>query len=525
VNYKLCIIAAGLGSRMGDLTKNINKALLPLNNKAAISHVIEKHDSEVEIIVAVNYEKEKIIEYLECAYPERNIKFVVVDKIKGYGSGPGYSLLLCKKYLDSPFILSTIDTIFIEKCPNPYSNWMGIDLVKNSKEYCTVKEHKNQRKIKSIHDKVEGYSNKAFIGIAGIKDYKLFFSSLISNRRSIGGEFQVSDGFIKLIDNNLETKKFTWYDIGNLDGYREAIKKFSNDENRFDFSKFGENIYFIGSKVIKFFSEESIVKNRIKRAEYLKGLVPEIIKKKKYFYSYNKVEGKVIYDVREPKVTKELLIWLTNKLWIKKNLNHDSKREFRNACHNFYFDKTIKRLNIYYEKFKIKDEISLINNLKIPKVKLLLESIDFDWLSNGIASGFHGDLQFDNIILTSKKEFKLIDWRQDFSGIIEYGDKYYDLAKLNGGLYISYKNIKRGDFNFSIKHGNINLNYEKDKFLVDSKKIFNSFILNQKLDIEKIEILTSLIFLNMAPMHNEPFSHYVYNMGKYNLFKFISEVK
>ena len=60
MEYKLCILAAGSGKRMRPLTDNLNKALLPVNYKAAISYVIEKHRQDVEIIIAVNYEKKKL---------------------------------------------------------------------------------------------------------------------------------------------------------------------------------------------------------------------------------------------------------------------------------------------------------------------------------------------------------------------------------------------------------------------------------------------------------------------------------
>jgi len=40
--YEVCILAVGVGSRMGPLTQNINKAILPINFKAVISHIIEK---------------------------------------------------------------------------------------------------------------------------------------------------------------------------------------------------------------------------------------------------------------------------------------------------------------------------------------------------------------------------------------------------------------------------------------------------------------------------------------------------
>ena len=41
---------------------------------------------------------------------------------------------------------------------------------------------------------------------------------------------------------------------------------------------------------------------------------------------------------------------------------------------------------------------------------------------------FHGDLHFENII-ANKNKFTLLDWREDFSGLKNYGDLYYDLAK------------------------------------------------------------------------------------------------
>ena len=52
-DYKVCILAAGVGSRIGDVTNNINKALLPVNFKAVISYIIEKFPKNIEIVIAV----------------------------------------------------------------------------------------------------------------------------------------------------------------------------------------------------------------------------------------------------------------------------------------------------------------------------------------------------------------------------------------------------------------------------------------------------------------------------------------
>lgn len=110
---------------------------------------------------------------------------------------------------------------------------------------------------------------------------------------------------------------------------------------------------------------------------------------------------------------------------------HDVDSEkFRSVCLDFYKIKTEKRLSDYYSKYSFTDTESVINGIQIPKLSDLLSKVDFDWLSNGSPSVFHGDFHFENII-EQDDGFKLLDWRQDFGGIVEYGDVYYDLAKLN----------------------------------------------------------------------------------------------
>ena len=68
MDFKVCIIAAGIGSRIGSFTKVFNKALLPLNGKPAICYIIEKFPNEIPIVIAVGYKKETIIEYLKYNY-------------------------------------------------------------------------------------------------------------------------------------------------------------------------------------------------------------------------------------------------------------------------------------------------------------------------------------------------------------------------------------------------------------------------------------------------------------------------
>ena len=235
------------------------------------------------------------------------------------------------------------------------------------------------------------------------------------------------------------------------------------------------------------------------------------------------INGNVLYDQKDYLFVLDLLTWLKNELWITKKLSSSQRRFFFTSCHDFYYKKTLNRLNNYYSRFNCEDKESVVNNIRIPKVEEILNRINFDWLCKGVPTNFHGDLQFDNILITPENNFKLLDWRQDFSGLIDYGDMYYDLAKLNGGLYISYKKIKQNKFGINLSDNEVSLDMEEDKLLVNAKKIFNKFILKNNFDLKKIEILTGIIFLNMSPMHNAPFSHYVYYLGKKQLMQWISK--
>ena len=70
---------------------------------------------------------------------------------------------------------------------------------------------------------------------------------------------------------------------------------------------------------------------------------------------------------------------------------------------------------------------------KISKTSELLKQIPWDTIYDGIPSFIHGDLQFDNVLYNHQTDsFVLLDWRQDFGGVVEYGDMYYDIAKMRG---------------------------------------------------------------------------------------------
>jgi len=266
------------------LTKSFSKALLPLGYKAAISQIIEKFPKKIEIVVAVGYEKKKVSEYLKCAHKDRNIKLINIDVFSGKGSGPGYSLLSCKNHLKCPFIFYSVDTIVEEKIPLPNYNWMGVASVKkkDTSEYCSVSFKK--KIINGLHDKIHTNNKKVFIGLAGIKDYKIFFQSLEKHNHLLQNEMQVSNGFKALIPKKIHPIAFTWHDIGKLKEYYKTKNLFSYKNEIFNFEKTNEYLYFVNDKVIKYFHDTSVIKKRFLRSIKLKQLCPKVELKTNHFY-------------------------------------------------------------------------------------------------------------------------------------------------------------------------------------------------------------------------------------------------
>ena len=172
---KFCILTAGKGTRNDNIV-NLHKALLPLENKPVISHIIDKLDNDIEIVIAVGYKSEQIISYVKTVHYDRKIIFVEVDNYDDIGSGPGYSLLCCKSKLQEPFTFTSVDTLVKGDIDfmNIGENWLGVSSinVEDSLNYCLVSGGKYLDKL------YYGSGNSAYIGMAGVYDYESYWKKL-----------------------------------------------------------------------------------------------------------------------------------------------------------------------------------------------------------------------------------------------------------------------------------------------------------------------------------------------------------
>ena len=219
------------------------------------------------------------------------------------------------------------------------------------------------------------------------------------------------------------------------------------------------------------------------------------------------VEGSILEEK-----FKSFLKWCSSDLW-KPKLETE---EFEETCSNFYFDKTIERIAKLEKATGIEDKEEVINNTYCRPVKEILVNLDKYRLTEGVPCKFHGDCVPDNIIEKDGK-FTLIDWRQEFGGG-EVGDVYYDLAKLNHGLTfdIASSNHYKVDFN---KEG-IEVDIFRSDKLARCREVLYDFLREYDYDIKKVEILTSLIWINMAPLHEGDLKTFLFYFGKFYLNKY-----
>ena len=506
-----CIVSSGKGTRMHHLTKNINKALLPINGKAVISHIIDKVPKDYDIIITTGYKSELLKEYCEAAHQDRNITYVNVPDYDSETSGPGSSLLKCKYLLQRPFYFSTVDCLIDDKLPIIDSDWIGVSPTSIPELYATARLDEGLNVINFKNKSKTGYEY-AYIGLSAIYNYEIFWKTLENNIEKTGEIVSVYKSKNNIMNYQVTAKIMNWYDTGTVDSYTKV--KQLMEENYFTLDKTDEYFYNVNNNIIKIFVDNKTCENRIKRAEILKEYIPELTYKGNNTYAYKFFEGYTLYEIDTFKIFKKFLTWL-KYFWKIENV------ELKNDAKIFYHDKTYKRLDMFLKKYPDILEIEHnIDGINYKKMNYYLNKIDWSSLDDCLPSKtFHGDLQFDNIIFDGDienvdGEFKLIDWRQSFGNSTEYGDIYYDLAKLYGGLLISYYDMKKNNFSFDDIDGNIKLNYEPSENLKYFKKYYEKWIIDNNYNLDKVKKLTFIIYLNMMPLHEKPFDLFLFYFAK-----------
>ena len=143
------ILAAGMGKRLGEYTKNNTKCMVPVNGVPLIDRVLKQLSSLKlsRVVIVVGYEGQKLIDYIGNEYNGLKIEYIfnsIYDKTNNI-----YSLALAKdKMQEDDTLLLESDLIFDDRlfslvvdnpCPNlalvaKYEAWMDGTMVQIDEE-------------------------------------------------------------------------------------------------------------------------------------------------------------------------------------------------------------------------------------------------------------------------------------------------------------------------------------------------------------------------------------------------------
>lgn len=120
---KAIILAAGKGTRMGDLTKTVPKPLLKIKDKTLLEYKLDILSDEFdEVVIVIGYLGDTIKNYLGDSYKGKKLTYVTSEPL-----GTGHAVWSAKDHLTDSFVVMCGDDLYskkdIEKClARPFSS-------------------------------------------------------------------------------------------------------------------------------------------------------------------------------------------------------------------------------------------------------------------------------------------------------------------------------------------------------------------------------------------------------------------
>lgn len=246
---KAIILAAGMGSRLKNITKDKTKCMVEVNGESLIKRLLkqlEKYTLE-EIVIVTGYKEEILKEYINNLGIKTRIKFYnndIYDKTNNI-----YSLgLVEKELLNNDILLIESDLIFEDKLleniinssyknlavVSEYESWMDGTCVRLDDENNVVDFISSQRfsfnEVENLYKTVNIYKlSKEF----NQKYYIPFLKAYISSKGTNQYYESVFETLIKIIPNELKGLKIEglkWYEIDDKQDLDIAESLFAKED-------------------------------------------------------------------------------------------------------------------------------------------------------------------------------------------------------------------------------------------------------------------------------------------------------
>ncbi len=219
---KAVILAAGRGTRMGELTREIPKPLIPLNGRPMLLHILDRIAAAgvEEVLLVTGYLAEQI-EEVASGHGLR-VSFRRQETVNGTAK----AALLARQWVgESPFLL-TFGDILAE--PEHYvgmrESFTGFDgvlaarFVEDPYQGAAIYVDE-KRRVQRIIEKPERGTSKTHWNSAGIYVFSpIVFDELERVPLSARGEYEATSAITQMLDARRALKMFalegTWMDVG-----------------------------------------------------------------------------------------------------------------------------------------------------------------------------------------------------------------------------------------------------------------------------------------------------------------------
>lgn len=499
--------------------------IYPINEHTVFSYLYKQYVGKCGIEVLCYENAEKVHKKLE---KYKDIQVTDIPELSDLAHTIYYGI----NEKDS-LIINFGDTIVID---NIYDNkadcfYYAEDYVSDKWTYFNI----INGELKEVYDKKALSNNskkeKLFVGVFYLSDsiyFKKCLDKAFADRDKSISSFYKALRIYSTTHPLLAIKTSNWFDIGHADKYYNTkLEVKAREFNHIDIDKNRGILTKYSDDKDKFIGE---IKWYLKLPSDIEYVRPRIFNYSlEYNHPYVDMEYYAYHTVHELFLNSDLNIYQWEKIFDRiRFICHDMKRykvEDENiipSLKDMYLNKTIER----FEKLNQDERFTsfflqpiFVNGCTYKSLNCITEILNdvipemlYDVKEFNI---IHGDLCFANMMIDNNFSFiKVIDPRGKFGSFDIYGDSRYELAKIFHSVDGKYDYIIKDLFNLNYQDGKIIFSIEDKDRDFDIYQVFTEVFKDEiGEDLKKIELIESLLFLSMIPLHGESFEHQLVMLG------------
>ena len=471
----IVVQAGGKGTRLGYLTANKPKCLVPIENLPMLFHLFRKYPSSKFIIIG-DYHYEVLKRYL-AAFADVHYQLVCASGKKGTCAGMKEAFSLVPE--KTPFLVIWSDLIMPREMELPEKPGYYIGLAKDFP--CRWKYENREFKEERSSE----------YGVAGMF---MFADSAMVRSVPEEGEFVRWLSTQSIVYDELPIYHMKEY------GLLEEYQKLETSKCR-PFNK----TYIDGDYFVKEAIDNQGRALAVREVNWYKQLEGRQFKNLPAIFSYEplkmeRVDGKSVYeyvdlnDNEKSKILQEIVECLKNVHAL------GSVPAEKDSYEDAYIGKTFKRLEKVYDLVPFAHEPYItVNGRKCRNIffhRKEVEQIVAEFMPKEFPL-IHGDCTFSNLMLRDADHSPvLIDPRGYFGFTELYGDVAYDWAKLYYSVVGNYDQFNRKRFRLTIQNDQVQLNIESNGWEDHEQELFD--FVGDEITPKQIHMLHAIIWLSLT---------------------------